>query len=226
MLMLAVLTCIPSLVSTDVMAITRTSDAQEILHSSAQAIQRAGSLHYELEMHMTTIPVRGNSGTAESLMTGEYVSPDRLQGALTIINPWSETHSRIIVADGLAYASNPQTGDWETELKRATTYYPVILTGCLIRMARADTHELLSTGVEVLDGIPVHHLRGLGGKDGDVQLEYWIGVADRLPRRASVVTEARPGWSDEMHTYRIAATLHLSDYGTQVTIHAPEAHTP
>jgi hypothetical protein len=211
----------PVLLSTDVGAAARPQSAQEILRAAAASMDRAGSLHYELRMEFIVNPIFGQPWTSRSTMVGNYQAPDRLSGDLTIANPWSETRSQIIVAGGQAYASNPQTGAWETELKRATTYYPVILTGCLIRMGEADVRGLALVGTGTLDGVPVYHLAGMGGAAGDMQLDYWIGVADKLPRKARVASGDRPGWSDEANTFRFTATLNLSGFGAPVTISAP-----
>jgi hypothetical protein len=41
---------------------------------------------------------------------------------LTIATPWSETQSAVVVADGEACVSHPQTGAWEKILQLATSY--------------------------------------------------------------------------------------------------------
>jgi hypothetical protein len=211
LLALAVLIVISMAVSTDIVAtsdLTR-QDAQAILARAASAVGRAGSLHYALQMEMTMIPVHGQPWTSRSTMIGDYHAPDRLSGALTIANPWSETRSQIIVAGGRTYATHPQTGAWETVLKRAITYYPVIFTGCLLRMAEADMDGLVLSGWQMLEDEPVYHLKGMGGAQDEIEIEYWLGVEDELPRRAIARTGELPGWSDEAHTVRIAATLTL-----------------
>jgi len=71
--------------------------------------------------------------------------------------------------------------------------------------------------VELLSGERVYHLAGLGGSSDELELEYWLGIDDSLPRQAAVRTrEELPGWSDEAHTIRITATLRLSNSGTQM----------
>jgi hypothetical protein len=172
-------------------------------------------------MQTTVTNIRGGMWASESTLTGAYSAPDRLRGVLTITNPWSETQSQVIIADGEAYVSNLQTEEWATGLKLATSYFPVIITGCLIRMAEADTDSLVLIGMEKLDGESVFHLKGPGGSRDELEIEYWLGVEDGLPRQAIVRTQARPGWSDEVHTLRITATLRLSGYGEAVDAITP-----
>ena len=116
------------------------------------------------------------------------------------------------MAGGEAYVSHPQTGAWEKGLQLATSYCPVIFAGRLMRMAEAGTDSLVLLGAEVLSGERVYHLAGSGESSDELELEYWLGVEDGLPRQAAARTSERPGWSDEAHTIQITATLRLSNY--------------
>jgi hypothetical protein len=107
----------------------------------------------------------------------------------------------------------------------ATSYYPVIFAGCLMRMADADTDRLVLLGTKVLSGERVYHLVGPGGSSDALELEYWLGVADGLPRQAVVRTRERPGWSDEAYTIQITATLRLSNDTTPTVIEPPTRAT-
>jgi hypothetical protein len=187
----------------------RTDDARQLLRDAADAVAHTGELAFALTMQTTVTNVRGGTWASESSLTGVYRVPDRLRGVLTIANPWSETQSRVAVADGQARVTHPQTGAWEEGLKLATSYYPVIFTGCLLRMAEADIGRLELVGTEMRDGERVHHLRGRGGARDELEIEYWLGVEDGLPRRAIARTGERPGWSDEAQTIRMTATLRL-----------------
>jgi hypothetical protein len=197
------------------------ANAQTLLREAASATTRAGTLHYALHMRTTTTNISGGSWTSESTLNGNYAKPDRLQGVLTIANPWATIQSRVIVAGGEAYVTDPQTGAWETGLKRATSYYPVVFTGCLIRMAEADMDSLILIGLETLGGESVYHLKGPGGARDELEIEYWLGIDDGLPRQAIVRTQARPGWSDESHMIQITARLRLSRYGKLAVIEPP-----
>jgi len=97
---------------------------------------------------------------------------------------WTKTQSQVTVADGGAYISHPQTGAWENGLQLATSYYPVIFAGCLMRMAEADTDSLVLLGAELLSGERVYHLAGPSGLSDTLELEYWLGVEDGLPLKA------------------------------------------
>ena len=129
------------------------------------------------------------------------------------------------MAGGEADVSHPQTGAWEKGLQLATSYCPVIFAGRLMRMAEAGTDSLVLLGAEVLAGERVHHLAGPGGSSDALELEYWLGVEDGLPRQAVVRTRARPGWSAEAHTFRSTATLRLSNYGTPAASEPPTRAT-
>lgn len=225
-LIVALLLSVPDLVSVDVGALVGdgeegSAEASDLLRESADAVRRAGSLHYALDMQMTMTSIRGDSWTQEARLTGDYVAPDRLRGVLIVTNPWSATRSEVIVADGEAYVTDPQTGEWVTGLKLAMSYYPVIIAGCLIRMAEGDTDDLAIVGIERLDGVQVYHLAGPGGARDELELEYWTGVEDGLLRKAAVRTGARPGWSDEAYTIRISATLTVSGFGEPTMITPP-----
>jgi hypothetical protein len=197
------------------------TEAQKLLRDASSAVTSAGSLQYRLDMLTTMTNIGGGSWTASSTLIGDYAAPDKLRGALTIANPWSKLQSEIIVTDGEAYISDSQTGGWETGLKLATNYYPIILTGCLIRIAESDTASLVLVGTEELGGEPVFHLKGPGGANDELELEYWLGAEDALPRQAIVRTGERPGWSDESHTFHIVATLRLANYEKSVVIEPP-----
>jgi hypothetical protein len=185
----------------------RTDDARQLLRDAADAVAHTGELEFALTMQTTVTNVRGGAWTSRSTLTGVYSAPDRLSGVLTIANPWSETQSQVAVADGQARVTHPQTGAWEEGLKLATSYYPVVFTGCLLRMAEADIGRLELVGTEMLNGERVHHLRGPGGARDELEIEYWLGVEDGLPRQATARSGERPGWSDEAHTVRITAML-------------------
>ena len=184
-------------------------EVSDLLGNARNAVTGAGTMRFRLDMQTTMTNVRGGTWDSESILTGEYTAPDRLLGILIITNPWTQTQSRVVVSSGQARVSHPQTGQWEEGLKLATSYYPVIFTGCLLRMAEADMDSLELVGTEMLNGERVYHLRGPGGARDELEIEYWLGVEDGLPRRASARTGERPGWSDEVHTIRITARLHL-----------------
>jgi hypothetical protein len=103
----------------------------------------------------------------------------------------------------------------------ATSYYPVIFTGCLLRMAEADLDSLELVGTEMLNGERVYHRRGPGGARDELEIEYWLGMEDGLPRRAIARSGERPGWSDEAHTIRITAMLRVTGFGQPVAIELP-----
>ncbi len=58
-----------------------------------------------------------------------------------------------------------------------------------MRMAEADTDSLVLLGTELLSGERVYHLAGPGGSSDALELGYWLGVEDGLPRQAVVQNE-------------------------------------
>jgi hypothetical protein len=100
----------------------RPAEAQRLLRTAVRAVTRAGSLQYTPAM-WTTMTNDSGSWTVKSTSVGDYIVPDALRGVLTIANPWSETQSAVVVADGEAYVSHPQTGAWEKILQLATSYH-------------------------------------------------------------------------------------------------------
>jgi len=73
----------------------------------------------------------------------------------------------------------------------------------------------------MLGGERVYHLRGPGGARDELEIEYWLGVEDGLPRRAIARRCGRPGWSDEAHTIQITATLTLLGASRPAIIRLP-----
>jgi hypothetical protein len=100
----------------------RPAAARRLVHAAVSAVARAGSLQYTPDM-WTTMTNDSGSWTVKSTSMGDYIVPDALSGVLTIANPWSETQSAVVVADGEAYVSHPQTGAWEKILRLATSYH-------------------------------------------------------------------------------------------------------
>jgi hypothetical protein len=94
---------------------------------------------------------------------------------------------------------------------------------------------LVLEGLERLDGVPAYHLVGtvssesLGlappGLDadlgGELQIEYWIGVEDNLPRQVALEGKVT-AVGDELGTLALEVLATFSDHGKPVNIVAPD----
>jgi len=185
----------------------RLVEAQYLMNAAASAIAAAGPLRFRLDMEMTMTGLSGAAWTSRSTLIGSYVAPNRLQGDLSIVDPWTELRSSVVVAEGKANVTDATTGEWREGLELPTTYYPIIVAGCLLRMAQADMVGLAFSGWTLLEGEPVYRVKSLDGARDRLAIEYQLGAKDGLLRRATAQSNEQPGWSAEAHTLGIAATL-------------------
>jgi hypothetical protein len=189
----------------------RMVEAQRLMHSAADAIADADSLPFRLDMEMTMTSSNGASWTSHAILIGMYLGPDHLEGSLSVTNPWSEFRSQVIVADGMAFVSDPLTGDWREGLQWPSTYYPINLAGRLLHIKEADMDGLVLSGWRMLEGEPVYRLTGRDASGDELKIEYFLGATDGLLRRVEARSDERPGWGDEEQIVRIAAVLTARD---------------
>jgi len=141
----------------------------------------------------------------------------------------------MIVIGETSYLTDPETGEWTISSDPATSFAPEEFTG----LDPDRLEDLVLVGEETLDGVPVYYLKGtapveelrLGqldldvGVEGELQVEYWIGVEDNLLRKATINGELSV-LGEEEATMQLSATALYSGFGEPVVIEPPELPTP
>lgn len=210
---------------TPVPTATPTLPSPQALLKSALADTDAKSHHFEMDMQMK---MTEEGVTIEIPMTfvGDYLPPDRMHGMVSMSVVGVTIESEMVTIGETTYVKNPATGQWETSTEPASPYSPGDFTG----LEPADIEGLVIVGQKTLDGTPVYHLQGtlsagdmgeaFAGTEGEMQVEYWIGVKDGLLRRAFVRVELS---STDTRAVAIGmeTTVTYSDYGKTLAIEPP-----
>ena len=199
----------------------------------AEAIARTfatGGYHFLLEMVLTT-QLGGAALAIGVVAEGDFSSPDRSGVIVDIRGPDIALRTRQIVIGQRRYQTDPQTGEWRDGALPAT---PIGRADELIRLDPQGLAEVQIVGIDTLDGILVYHLKAtappgmVGGSPGPVELEYWVGVGDRVIRQMTAQGEITWEQIDlflGLGTGRIAAmdaTIKLSGFGRTAAISAPD----
>jgi hypothetical protein len=136
----------------------------------------------------------------------------------------------IIIGDTI-YVTDPTTGEWMVVEESVVPFSPQGLTG----LGSSDLDGLVLQGLETLDGVPAYHLVGTVSSDalglappgldaeigGELQIEYWIGVDDDLPRQVTLEGNVT-AVGEEMGTLGLEVVATFSDHGKPVTIEPPD----
>ncbi|MGD9050078.1 MAG: LppX_LprAFG lipoprotein, partial [Anaerolineae bacterium] len=208
---------------------TPTLPSAQALLEAALGILETESYHFGMDMQM-----KATEGTMTMeipfTFVGDFEAPDRVQGSMSMTMFGMTIEMEVITIGETAYATNPDTGEWEVGAESAAPFSPEDFAG----IDPADIEDLTVTGEVSLDGTTAYHLQGIASAqdmgpamadiEGELQLEYWIGVADGRLRQNTVEGELlAPG---EAGTIGLVATTTYSDYGQAVAIEPPELPTP
>ena len=177
---------------------------REILEAMDAAMEGVWSVRFLLEMSLG-LEGQGEDVPEEHLgfgmiMEGDFQAPDRVRFTVSALSQGGdreELELEMIVIGDDAYQRNPVTGEWEVDPSSgASLGDPMGLDGLTTGFASESLGEFSLVGEEELDGVPVHHLRGVAtgevltgllGADmtgGEGQVEYWVGREDSLLRRS------------------------------------------
>ena len=125
-------------------------------------------------------------------VAGDFEAPDRSQAAMSITFLGGLTIESDFVRIGdTTYVKDRESGEWRLGTNEEAPFRP----DEFLRVKLSDIRDLTMIGEEALDGTPVYHLRGVAspgtftGQEGDVQIEYWIGLEDARIRQVAVQRE-------------------------------------
>jgi WD40 repeat protein len=166
----------------------------------------------------TEIPMR---------FTGDFLSPDRTQGTITISINGVDTETKVIVMGDAIYAQNPLTGRWQVNPQATTLFNPKDL---ITEASAISGLELI--GEETVDGMPAYHLTGqarlpfslpkpVGQVEADMLVHYWVSREGLRVVRSTVEGDMNfPGEIQASAT--LTSTMRLLDSATLLEISAPE----
>ena len=194
------------------------------------AMEKEESYHFEMDMKMGIV-VEGLSMEIPMTFLGDFQTPDRVQGTLSMSFIGTDTEIKSISIGDTLYQKNPFTGEWEISTETASPFAPSRFVGS----DPFELDDLILVGEETLDGSGVYHIRGkappkvFDGAEGDLQADVWIGVEDSLLRQITIEGELEfeddaglfPG-GGSAGTFTVSMTMKLSDYGEPVEIVAPD----
>jgi hypothetical protein len=206
---------------------TPTPPSPEAMLEAAFSALETESYHFEMDMEMA-VTEGGITMEIPFTFAGDFQAPDRVQGTMSMSFLGMTMESEFITIGETTYATNMDTGEWEVSTEEASPFAPEDFTG----IDPADIEDLAIVGEETPDGTPVYHLSGmvsaqelgdtLGEAEGELQVDYWIGVADGRLLQNAIEGEL----TAEGGTIGLLATTIYSDYGQSVTIEPPELPAP
>ena len=173
------------------------------------------------------------------IFDGDFQEPDRTQGVWSTSSLTGEgVRFKVVIIGDTPYVRDPGTGEWHLEtLERGP---PFSRPGELIGIEVSEIEDLEFIGEETLYGNRAYHLRGIvegetlteligvsEAVEGELQIEYWIGVTDALVRQVTLDGYFIPKSGENLFfvaegTVTVAAILNLFELGKAVVIEAPE----
>jgi hypothetical protein len=208
--------------------------AQEILQASKDALNAAGTYHFDLNGTVAVdVPSLGIQMDMPMTMAGDVQSPDRMQGSLTMTVMSNTMTTEMIVIGSEAWAQDPITGEWVAGTQAGAPVDPTQFTD----LSESELAGMAVVGEETLDGEQVVHLTGtvheelnLGAElGGPMQLslaaDYWIAKESNLPLKATMAGSVPVPEPVEM-TVGMSMTIEFSGFGEPVTIESPPTPMP
>ena len=188
--------------------------------------------HVQVEI---TVAVRAGEGQSMSMdISGDFQAPDRSHVAVEIAVDGAGANVEVIAIGSDAYVKAPGADVWTASTESPTPYGDLFAFGAFDTGLDNEIVEHFEPVVRhELGGEAVYYLTGpLSGEvladviddaetppDAQGEIEYWVGVDDRLVRKAAIrfkLSEAGMGAS------KIEAVMVLSDFGKPVDIQPPE----
>lgn len=204
--------------------------AESILEASSNALEEAGSWHMEADITME-MAIQGLSLDVPIAMTMDYQAPDRSRASVSAELLGMALEMETIVIGDTIYATDPTTGEWMVVEESAMPFSPQGLTG----LGSGDLDDLVVKGLETLDGVAAYHLVGTVSSEaiglappgvdaeleGELQIEYWIGVEDDLPMQVMLEGEVT-AVGEELGTLALEVLATFSDHGKPIEIEPPD----
>ena len=193
------------------------------------------SFHFALDASIQA-SVAGISLDIPVTATGDFSPPDRSQATLSINMGFVSFELETVTADGFAYATDPQTGEWIQSADAGGLFSsPHVVIALVLQVA--DQMHVVGSGS--IGGLPVLHLRaddalGVLGEDpeGSATVDVWVDLDTLTPVRIGVEGEISLSDLGDQFPAQIGsgpakfeATISISDYGLPVAIEVPQVET-
>ena len=205
--------------------------AEELFNASTAAMLDVDSLHFDTDALLNLEVQQGVTLEIPASVTGDFQSPDRVKGSLSLTLAFITIQSQFIGIGNTIYMTHPETGEW------------LVFTGGssfiqnprdLIGVQASRLKDLTLVGEEELDGARLYHLKATAlagtfrGTVGEFEVSFWIGIDDGLLAKVAVEGELDFGEDDPFFggiltgTGTLTLTANFSDFGKSVSIEPPE----
>jgi hypothetical protein len=209
--------------------------AQEILEASQDALEAAGTYHFDLNGGVTVdVPSQGIQLDMPMVFRGDIQSPDRMQGSLTMTVMGTTVETEVIAIGDQAWAKDPTTDQWIASPQAGAPVGPNQFTD----LSETELAGMTIVGEETLDDEPVVHLTGMVDEELDMGAElggaiplslvadYWVAKESNLPLKATMVGTVPVTQESLEMTVGMSMTIEFSAFGEPVTIEPPPMGTP
>jgi hypothetical protein len=209
----------------------RLSEIQAALGS----VLTSESFHFALDASIQA-SVAGISLDIPVSAAGDFQPPDLSHATLSINMGFVSFEIETVTADGFAYATDPQTGEWTKSADAGGLLSgPHVVIALVLQIA----DQMHVVGTESIGDVPVLHLRAddalgvLGADpDGSATVDVWVDLDTLTPVRIGVEGEISLSDLGDQFPAQIgggpakfAATIIISDYGVPVVIDVPVVET-
>ncbi len=200
--------------------------AEEILEFAVTEMAELDTYHFTMVIHMTASS-GGTTTETPIIFSGDFKTPDRIQGEMKIEMGEFSVETEIISIGETVYIKDPSSGEWQMSTEQATPFNPDDFIG----LEPSDIANMVGLTLQretVLDGVPVYHLEGslspevkeaiMGDVGGENKVAYWIGVEDGWIRQVNFDMEFL---MDEVTEIQATIKLNFSEFNKEITIEAP-----
>jgi hypothetical protein len=199
---------------------------EEILEAAVGATQRVQTVHFRMTIENGGIELL--PGLVATRLEGDVARPDRVQAQL-----WAESRGITVRLDfrsigGDQWVTNPFAPEQWQRLPGMPIAGGLLDPQAGITSLARALQQVSLVGVESIDGVAVHRVRGQAGNpsvagfiggspaEGETAVELWIGVGDSLVRRAEIRGPTVSGDAEG-----VMRRIELSGFDQPVTIIAP-----
>ena len=204
--------------------------AQSIAEAAVAAMLEVESVHVDMGA-LIKLSIDGRSLEIPVRLVGDYQSPDRARGILTIGLVLFEIEFEIIAVEDTLYFRHATSEDWFS-FTGETPFFAD--PGEFIIPDLSTVADIELAGEVTLDGTPVYRLDGTTSADtfgvltGEFEGSFWVGVEDSRLRQIVVRGQVDLAEDDPFLAEvasggaSVVLTLKLSDFDVPPSIEAPE----
>lgn len=205
-------------------------DAGVLLARSSEAMSEVESFHFDVSGVFHTASEQASIQVPLSFV-GDVQAPDRTHGVITLSVAVFALEMEIIIADGVTYTTNPQTGSWQVSEEGGLG---IPDPAGLLAGGEPPLSDARYEGTERRNGIELHRLIGTArldmveGLGRTTEATIWIGADDLLLHEVSLETEMsldalglQVGGGVLVGEGEIDLTIRLSDFNGPVDIRPP-----